>query len=554
MNLPCLNFYWRGLGLAALLCIFASGQSPAEEPAAEDDQGFVSLFDGTSLAGWVGAVEGYAAEEGSLVCVPEKGGNLYTEKEYSDFILRFEFKLTPGANNGLGIRAPLEGDAAYVGMELQILDDTAEQYKDLKPYQYHGSIYGVVPVKRGHQKPVGEWNQQEVTCQGRRVKVVLNGETVIDADIDEASTPATADGGDHPGLKNKTGHIGFLGHGSRVEFRNLRLKDLSAAAAPIKAGIIGLDSYHSVAFTQLFHSPNVTGDLAGIQVVAAFPGGSPDIAESAENLPKWKEAIGQYGVKIVQSIDELLPLVDVVMITSLDGRPHLEQARQVIAAGKPVFIDRPMAASLTDAVAIFRLAAEANVPCFSSSQHRFSPGFIGMRHHEEVGLVLGCDVYGGCPTEAHHPDLFWHAIHGVETLYTIMGPGCTSVTRSHTDTAELVTGIWKDGRIGTYRGIRVGALKYSALVFGSEGIAPAGIYGYAAPVKGVDAPGRYMGYESLAIEIARFFKTREPPVSADETLEVFAFMEAAEESKRQGGAPILLETVLTQARAAVAAK
>ena len=191
------------------------------------EEGFISLFNGKDLAGWVGDKEGYGVENGKIVVYPDRGsGNLYTEKEYSDFILRFEFKLTPGANNGLGIRAPLDGDAAYDGMELQILDNTAEKYQDLQPYQYHGSIYGVVPAKRGHLKPAGEWNEQEVIADGRRITVKLNGFTIVDAHIDEASPPDTMDGRDHPGLKRAKGHIGFLGHGSRVEFRRIRIKEL----------------------------------------------------------------------------------------------------------------------------------------------------------------------------------------------------------------------------------------------------------------------------------------------------------------------------------------
>jgi predicted dehydrogenase len=325
------------------------------------------------------------------------------------------------------------------------------------------------------------------------------------------------------------------------------------SATPIRVGIIGLDNYHSLAFTQLFHDakelkqPKTEGDLAGLHVVAAFPGGSPDIAESADGLPKWKEQIARYGVTPVESIDALLAKADAVLITSLDGRVHRAQAEQVIKAGKPLFIDRPMAASLADVVAIFALAKEKKVPIFSCSQHRFSPGFIGMRNHPEVGTVLGCDVHGGCPTEPHHPDLVWHSIHGIETLYTIMGPGCVSVTRTSTDKGELVTGLWKDGRVGTYRGIRpgTGAVKYSATVFGTKGIAPAGIYGYAAPVKGVVPPGgRYMGYEGVAIEIAKFCKTKQPPVSAEETIEIFAFLAAAEKSKDQGGVPVKLDAVL----------
>jgi hypothetical protein len=193
----------------------------------EGDEGFVPLFNGKDLTGWTGDKKGYGAKDGKIVVYTDRGsGNLYTEKEYSDFILRFEFKLTPGANNGLGIRTPLEGDAAYAGMELQILDNTAEKYKDLKPYQYHGSVYGVAPAKRGHLKPVGEWNEQEVIADGKRITVKLNGAIIVDTDVDEASTPETMDGRDHPGLKRKTGHIGFLGHGSRVEFRNIRIKEL----------------------------------------------------------------------------------------------------------------------------------------------------------------------------------------------------------------------------------------------------------------------------------------------------------------------------------------
>lgn len=196
----------------------------------EDEEraaGFVPLFNGMDLSGWTGDAKGYVVENGTLVVVPESGGNLYTEKEYADFDLRFEFKLTPGANNGIGIRGPLAGDAAYAGMEIQVLDDSADQYKALKPYQYHGSIYGVVASKRGFQKRVGEWNVEEIIARGRRITVKLNGVTIVDADLDRASTPATQDGRDHPGLKRDRGYISLCGHGSRVEFRNLRILNLA---------------------------------------------------------------------------------------------------------------------------------------------------------------------------------------------------------------------------------------------------------------------------------------------------------------------------------------
>jgi hypothetical protein len=191
--------------------------------------GFESLFNGKNLDGWQGNKTDYYAENGELVVNPQRGGhgNLFTGKEYSDFHFRFEFQLTPGANNGLGIRAPLEGDAAYAGMELQILDNTAAIYANLHDYQYHGSVYGVIPAKREFLNPVGEWNSQEVMVKGSKVKIIQNGETIVDGDIREASKNGTLDGKDHPGLLREKGYIGFLGHGSELKFRNIRIKDLS---------------------------------------------------------------------------------------------------------------------------------------------------------------------------------------------------------------------------------------------------------------------------------------------------------------------------------------
>ena len=195
----------------------------------EKAEGFVALFNGRNLDNWIGNKESYVAEDGKVVIKPESGsgGNLFTEKEYADFIFRFEFLLTPAANNGLGIRAPLEGDAAYVGMELQILDNTAPVYANLQPYQYHGSVYGVIPARRDYLKPVGEWNFEEVYIKGTQIKITLNGTVIVDGDIAGPRDNGTMDHNDHPGLKNKTGHIGFLGHGSVVKFKNIRIKDLS---------------------------------------------------------------------------------------------------------------------------------------------------------------------------------------------------------------------------------------------------------------------------------------------------------------------------------------
>jgi predicted dehydrogenase len=282
--------------------------------------------------------------------------------------------------------------------------------------------------------------------------------------------------------------------------------------------------------------------------------GSADIDESVKGVPRWKERLVKMGIKIEPTIEAVLKQVDAVMIMTVDGRAHRKLVEAALKAKKPVYIGRPMAASLEDVIVMFDLAKKYKTPLFSCSQHRFSPGFIGMRNHPEVGKVQGCMVYGGCPTEKHHPDFFWHAVHSFETLYTIMRPGAVSVTRASTPDAELVTGVWKDGRIGTYRGIRKGAIKYSAIVFGDKGVAKAGKYGYAAAVKGVVPKGRYMGYEGVATEIAKFYKTRKPPVSPAETIELFAFMEAAHESKRRGGVPVRIEDVLKKARLAVSGK
>lgn len=195
---------------------------------APKEKGFVFLFNGEDLDGWIGNKTSYKAENGMIVIDPkgEGGGNLYTVKEYGDFILRFEFQLTPGGNNGLGIHAPLEGDAAYVGKELQILDNTAEKYKDLQEYQYHGSVYGVIPAKKGFLKPVGEWNQQEVIVKHPKIKIILNGTVILEGDYLEASKNGTLDHKDHPGLQRSKGHIAFLGHGDIVRFKNLRIKEL----------------------------------------------------------------------------------------------------------------------------------------------------------------------------------------------------------------------------------------------------------------------------------------------------------------------------------------
>jgi hypothetical protein len=309
-------------------------------------------------------------------------------------------------------------------------------------------------------------------------------------------------------------------------------------AKPLRAGIIGLDTSHVVAFTRLLNAPSPKPELADVRVVAAYPGGSPDIPSSRDRVAGFTQELrDKFGVTIVGSIDELLASVDVVLLESVDGRPHLEQARPVFRAGKPVFIDKPVAGSLVDAITIFELAKETKTPCFSSSSLRFGPGIDAIRQNTEVGDIIGCDIYGRCALEEHHPDLFWYGIHGVETLFTILGTGCQSVARLQTESTELVGGIWSRGRVGTFRGLRKAPYKYGGTVFGSKGNTNVGDSG---------------GYEPLVVEIVKFFKTGKPPVSAEETLEIYAFMEAADESKRQGGKPVTLESVMAKAKAQLA--
>jgi hypothetical protein len=300
-----------------------------------------------------------------------------------------------------------------------------------------------------------------------------------------------------------------------------------APAKRIRVGIIGLDTSHAVEFTKQLNDPKATGELAGLTVVAAYPGGSPDVSDSWSRVERFTDEVRGMGVEIVDSIDELLKRVDVVLLESVDGRTHLAQARPVIAAGKPLFIDKPMAASLANAMRIFHLAKEKNVPVFSASSLRFNEDYQAVRNGKAgLGQVRICTAWSPMHLEPHHPDFFWYAIHGVESLFTIMGPGCETVTRVG---PEKVAGAWKDGRQGVF----VATDGYGALVEGE---------------KKNRQIGKFDGYAPLLAELVKFFKTGKPPVSADETLEILAFMEAADESKLQGGAPVSIESVMKKAQ------
>lgn len=309
----------------------------------------------------------------------------------------------------------------------------------------------------------------------------------------------------------------------------------AASGKSLKAGIIGLDTSHAIAFTKTLNAATPKPEVAGCRIIAAYPKGSPDIKSSVDRVPDYIEQMKKLDVAIVDSIDELIQRVDVVFLETNDGRPHLEQVLPVLKAGKPVFIDKPIAASLTDAVAIFEAAKKYKVPLFSSSSLRFGKNTLAVRGGS-LGKVTRCETTSPASLEPTHPDLFWYGIHGVESLFTVMGTGCQSVTRGKSADGTIeVTGKWAGDRVGIFR----------------EG---KGYTGKATGEKGESPVGSYDGYDPLVIEIVKFFRTGIPPVTEAETLEIYAFMEAADESKRQNGASVTLENVMAKAREAAKSK
>jgi len=300
--------------------------------------------------------------------------------------------------------------------------------------------------------------------------------------------------------------------------------------ADLRIGIIGCDTSHVVAFTELLNNLEAKNHVPGGKVVAAFRGGSPDLADNARHLDEYTTALkDKFGVKFYDTIEEMCRNVDVVLLESVDGRPHLEQVQPVIAARKPVYVDKPIAASLRDAMEIFRLAKAAKVPLFSASSLRFATNTLAVRGGA-IGKVKYAETYGPCSIEPHHPDLFWYGVHGVESLFTVMGTGCRTVQRGTTPDGQIeVIGEWSGGRKGVFR---------AGKSFG----------GLAKGTKGEMSVGNWDGYAPLVAAIMEFFQSGIAPVKPEETIEIFAFMEAADDSKRQGGAPVKIKDVIKRAR------
>lgn len=321
-----------------------------------------------------------------------------------------------------------------------------------------------------------------------------------------------------------------LSAGLSPGFARAFVKDSSIVGK--RVGIIGLDTSHSIAFTKTLNANDASTLYRGYKVVAAYPQGSRDIASSLKMVPGYIEEIQKIGVKIVHSIDELLQQVDVVLLESNDGRVHFEQALPVFKSGKRMFIDKPIAGSLGDTIAIFEASKKYKVPVFSTSSLRYMDS-VKKVVDGEIGGVLGADTFSPAELESSHPDLLWYGIHGIETLFTVMGKGCIQVSRIHAQDTDVAVGIWSDGRIGTFRGTRNGKALYGGTAYGE---------------KGNRVLGPFEGYDPMLVKITEFFDTGIAPVDPEETIEIVAFAVAADQSKQNGGGAINIRELIEKER------
>ncbi|QDU89690.1 hypothetical protein Pla175_30850 [Pirellulimonas nuda] len=301
----------------------------------------------------------------------------------------------------------------------------------------------------------------------------------------------------------------------------------------LRVGIVGCDTSHAVAFAQIMNDPAAVGACARVEVTAAFPGGSPDIPSSRDRVAGYVDQLHGMGVEITQDLSELAASVDAILLESVDGRTHLPQFR-TIAVGKPVFIDKPASDSVAGFLAIREIAGRTNTPIFSSSALRYCQNVASLQDSDAVGRLVGVEVAAPMALEPHHPDLFWYGIHGVESLYALLGPECLEVTRVAAGGHDVSVGTWSDGRVGVYRGLKQGRAGYAFTAYGENGI---------------NHSSGFSGYDPLVEQIAEFFVTRRAPVSPEETTGILAFMEAADESRRLQ-APVKIETILQRAQSA----
>lgn len=321
-------------------------------------------------------------------------------------------------------------------------------------------------------------------------------------------------------------NVSLTAAGMGMGFHAVKATDKQLVAPGKRVGIIGLDTSHSMAFTKGLNDSSSALSNSGYRITAAYPYGST-IEISTSRIPGYIKQIQPYGVKIVESIRALLAEVDYVLLETNDGNPRLKQASEVIEAGKPIFIDKPVAASFEDVQQIYNLAEKRQVPIFSTSSLRYM-STIQDAINGKVGKILGADTYSPATLEPHHPDLYWYGIHGVESLIALMGVGCKEITRIHTQGTDIVVGTWADGRIGTFRGTRTGKHTYGGTAYGE---------------KGDLTLGPYNGYDTLLSKIIQFFDSGQSPVAVNETLEIYRFMTAADISKARGGAKVSLAEV-----------
>lgn len=305
----------------------------------------------------------------------------------------------------------------------------------------------------------------------------------------------------------------------------------------LRAAIVGCDTSHAIAFTKILNAEDAGDKYRGVKVVCAFPGGSSDIPSSRDRVDTYVDQLQKMDVEIVESLEELRGKCDVYFLESVDGRVHLEQFR-AIAHGVPVFIDKPAAASLADLMRIFKIAADTKTPCFSASALRYGAPLQQLLKDPEIGKLEGASTTSPYKIEPHHPDLFWYGIHGVESLFTLMGPDCQRVSRTETDNAGIVVGVWDDERVGVFRGLKEGPSGLSAYTFTAYG------------TKKIKQTQGFNGYGPLLAKICEFFITHEPPVSHEETLQIFAAMEAADVSKQRNGSSVSLQEMIDRARRA----